>query len=329
MRPLIQLDVDAITENVERLRELSGVDLIGVVKAEAYGHGALKSARAMLAAGAVQIGVATIAEGLRLRAAGIDAPVLAWLHSADPDFAAAASADIDVAVSGVRQLEAAGAAGGIRVHLKFDTGLGRNGAPAAEWGALIDRATALQAAGRIRVAGIMSHLAGKSMADDDVQRARFSTALAATAELGAESSHICASDGMLGTVVGNRVRPGISCYGLHPHGTDATGEQARALGLRPALRLTAPAVDGMVPFGWQHGLLPATDAEVLVGDRRHRIIERGPTHVRLERPVSGTAVIIGDAERGEPTAGDWAVWSGTINYEVVTRLAPTIERRPL
>lgn len=327
MRPLIEVDAGAITENIERLRTLSGLDVIGVVKANGYGHGMEIAAHAMLDGGAVQLGVAEISEALRLRAAGIRVPLLAWLHCSNPDFAAAQAAGIEVGISSLVQLEAAAAVGGVRVHLKFDTGLGRNGVPAADWAAVIDRAAQLQADGAIRVVGVMSHLAGTSDDADDIQRERFFVVTAATADLEPESTHLCASGGLLGTVVGTRARPGISAYGLHPNGADAAGDDARGLGIRPALRLSAPVESGRLAFGWRHGLLPAQEAAVLVDGRRVRIAEPGREISKLAEPVTGTAVLIGSGTDGEPTAGEWAGWTGTIGYEVVTRLAADIERR--
>lgn len=84
------IDLGAIDHNVRVLRELAGsADVMAVVKADAYGHGALPVARTALAAGAAALGVATIPEALALREGGITAPVLAWLHPPGTDFAPA------------------------------------------------------------------------------------------------------------------------------------------------------------------------------------------------------------------------------------------------
>ena len=84
------IDVGAIEENVRHLRRLTQSEVIAVVKADGYGHGAVRSARAALAGGAARLGVADIHEGLALRRAGIDAPILAWLHAPGTDFSEAA-----------------------------------------------------------------------------------------------------------------------------------------------------------------------------------------------------------------------------------------------
>src|SRR4051794_31741109 len=99
------VDLDAIAHNVRLLRELAGsAQVMAVVKADGYGHGAIPVARAALAAGAAELGVATIEEALALRRDGITAPVLAWLHSPGTDFAPALQSDVAVALSSSRQL---------------------------------------------------------------------------------------------------------------------------------------------------------------------------------------------------------------------------------
>ena len=127
----VEIDSAAIAANLRTLRARVGVPVCGVVKADGYGHGALRSATAMLDGGAAMLGVVDLHEALALRRAGIDAPLLAWLHGAGTDFSLAAAADVEVAVSSIAQLEAAAAAGAT-VHLKLDTGLGRNGIARAD-----------------------------------------------------------------------------------------------------------------------------------------------------------------------------------------------------
>ncbi len=110
---------------------------MAVVKADGYGHGATPVARTALAAGAAELGVATVDEALALRADGITAPVLAWLHPPGIDFGPALLADVEIAVSSVRQLEelldAARRTGRTAtVTVKVDTGLNRNGVAAGE-----------------------------------------------------------------------------------------------------------------------------------------------------------------------------------------------------
>ena len=125
------IDVGAIEDNVRHLRRLTGSEVIAVVKADGYGHGAVRSAVAALAGGATRLGVADITEAIALRRAGIDAPIVAWLHAPGTSFAEAASLGIELGISSFEQLlAAAGAASADRpvgVHLKLETGLSRNG----------------------------------------------------------------------------------------------------------------------------------------------------------------------------------------------------------
>ncbi|SJM53463.1 alanine racemase [Agrococcus casei] len=329
----IETDTQAISDNVAALRERTGKDIIVVVKANAYGHGAEFASAAAVAGEAVALATADIAEVIAVRKLGCSVPLMAWLHSSAPKFVDAHEHDIQVVISSVQRLDHVAAAHvpdrPFDVHLKFDTGLGRNGIPQADWRVAIERADALQRRGRIRVVGLMSHLAGTSEAADRQQAELFETLVAKAAYLGAERTHLSASNGALTLSSGNAVRIGIAAYGLHPEGHDADGAMARELGLRPALRLLARAENGVVDVGFRDGLLPAPGAWMLVDGERVSIISQDARSTTLERPVTGQAVVIGDPARGEPGAGAWAEQAGTINYEIVTRLAPGLERRPV
>ncbi|MFT4213702.1 MAG: alanine racemase, partial [Microbacterium sp.] len=101
------IDTSAIARNVRQLRRLTDCEVIAVVKADGYGHGAVRSARAALAGGATRLGVSDIDEALALRRAGIDAPILAWLHAPGADFAEAAAHGIELGISSLDQLQAA------------------------------------------------------------------------------------------------------------------------------------------------------------------------------------------------------------------------------
>ena len=132
------VDLDAIAANTAVLRERVGRPLMAVVKADGYGHGLVPAARAVLAGGADALGVAVLEEALALRAAGITAPLLAWLHAPGTDYAAALSADVELSVSAdwaLAEVVAAARATGLtaRVHLFADTGLSREGATPADW----------------------------------------------------------------------------------------------------------------------------------------------------------------------------------------------------
>ena len=347
-----RIDLGAVRSNVETLRALvAPAKLMAVVKADAYGHGALAVARAAVDAGADWLGVADLDEALALRDAGIDAPVLAWLHGQETDFAPAVAAHIDLGVSTLEQLDRAAAAGAT-VQLKLNTGLSRNGFEPA------DAPAAFERAGDVQVRGIFSHLSNTSRADDDAQLALFEQLLqqAADAGLAPELRHLAATEAAIARpeLRFDLVRTGIGLYGLPA----AEGIDAAALGLRPVMtlagsianvrrvdagagvsygfthRTTKPTTLALVPLGYADGVpRSASDrAEVLIAGTRYPIVGRiamdqflvdvGDAEVRIGDEV----VLWGDSATGAPNAEEWADWAGTINYEIVTRVGQRVPR---
>lgn len=357
------IDLDAVTANIRSLRQRIGTPhLVAVVKADAYGHGAVPVARAALAGGADWLGTADIPEALALRAAGIDAPLLCWLHPAGADFSAAIRAGIDLGVSSADQLdEIADAAGDAiaSVHLKLDTGLSRNGMAEADWGRVFERARALELAGALRVRGLFSHLSNTSPSDDRAALAVFTRglALAEGAGLSPELVHLAATAAAidLPETRFNTVRIGIGMYGLSPF-SDRTSAD---LGLTPVMTLRGriaavrrvPAGSGvsysytyrttdestlaLVPLGYADGVpRQASGAgQVAIGGHRFRVAGRvamdqfvvdvGNTPVA----VGDDVILFGDPESGVPSATDWATAAGTINYDIVTRVGARVTRR--
>ncbi|WP_413316847.1 tRNA (adenosine(37)-N6)-threonylcarbamoyltransferase complex ATPase subunit type 1 TsaE [Agrococcus sp. 1P02AA] len=317
----LDIDTAAIAANVRTLSARFGVPVCGVVKADGYGHGMVRSASAMLEGGAAMLGVVDLAEALVLRRAGIDAPVLAWLHGARTDFSLAAAHGIEVAVSSLAQLEAAAGAGAT-IHLKLDTGLGRNGVARGDRAAVLARATEL-ARGGARVRGIMSHLAGTSREADLAQLADFTAALADASPIGAEVRHLANSQGALALPEArfDLVRLGMAAYGIDPDGPRAgDGAAAAELGLTPAMRVTARFVEGVAAIGLDDGLLPAMGAPVLVAGEASRVVAIDAHRLRVDPPRTGEGVLWGDPAAGEPSADAWALAAGTIGYETVTRM---------
>jgi alanine racemase len=357
-----RIDLDAVRGNLRALRELvAPAQTMAVVKADAYGHGALPVARAAVEAGADWLGVADVDEALALRGAGVTAPILAWLHAASTDFAPAVAAGVDLGVSSIDQLDRAAAVGDAVVQLKLNTGLSRNGFQPAEAPAAFARAAEHQARGRLRVRGIFSHLSNTSRADDDLQLNVFIDLLEAAADAGLEPElrHLAATEAALlrPEVRFDLVRIGIGLYGLPA----AEGVDARALGLTPVMELAGsiaavrrvPAGAGvsygfthrterettlaLVPLGYADGVPRAASgrAEVLIGRRRFPVVGRiamdqflvdvGDARVR----VGDRVVLWGDGASGAPTAEEWADWAGTINYEIVTRVGARVPRVPV
>ncbi len=353
------VDLDAIRANVAAIaRATAPAGVMAVVKADAYGHGLLPVARAAREAGAAELGVADLDEALALRAGGVEGPILCWLHSGTADFAAAAAARVDLGVSTLAQLEAAAAAGAT-VQIKTDSGLSRNGATSAQLPALLEAAVAAVRSGRVRVRGVFSHLANTSEDEDRAQLAVFRQQLDSVraAGLDPEVAHLSATAGALSRPEArlDLVRVGIGMYGLSPF----AGVPAADLGLRPAMRLSAevvsvksvPAGSGvsygfdyrtrdatrlaLVAIGYADGVpRQASNAgPVVIGDGRFRVAGRvamdqfvvdvGDARVR----AGERAVLFGDPARGEPSADEWADAAGTINYEIVTRIGPRVQRR--
>lgn len=361
MGPIIDVDLDAIVHNYLAFADAVQVPVLSVVKADAYGHGALPVARAVTQAGCGWLGVVDISEALALRAGGVtDARILTWMHSPATDWAMAFDADIDIAVSTIEQLSLVERAAtkfcgkgsrAPRVHLKLDTGLGRNGATAKTWRALIAQAAEADRAGVLRVCGLMSHLSGTGAAEDLQQGKQFAAAreLAQEAGLHIEHAHIAATAGAMKypQMRHDLVRLGISLYGLSPEESGA----ADALKLRPALRLRAPIrrFDNRwaVAVGEGDGLPPLVSALPPLVDSQGtywKIDRMGPLHLYLspmgDVPVDESAataaparelVVIGhdrnqDGELVGADADDWARAGGTINYEITTRLTRRILR---
>jgi alanine racemase len=256
----VRIDLDAIRGNVAVLKQRAGAAAVmAVVKADGYGHGMAASAHAALDGGATWLGVATADEALALRAAGIDAPALAWLLAPGDDWTAVAAAGVDLGVNAGWALDRAIGSAAVtgratRVHLKIDSGLGRAGSTPHDWPDLVDAAAKAQADGLVDVVGIWSHLA---YADSprhptiEKQRLAYERALevAASAGLDPQVRHLANSAATLSLrqTHYDLVRPGVAVYGLSP-GTEV-GVPAD-LGLVPAMTLTSEvALTKRVPAG--------------------------------------------------------------------------------
>lgn len=247
-----EVNLDAIAHNVRTIRSLIGErTLIAVIKADAYGHGAAGIAQTVLDAGADALGLVHVREALALRAVGIDATLMAWLHTPSTDFVLAVQEGIILGASGW-DLEAIAYAaqqvGAVaRVHLKIDTGLGRNGCTPADWPSFTARAKELQDAGLIAVEGIFTHLAvadepDRKETDQQLDLFENMVSQARAAGLNPELIHAAntpgtftAADKETGEILlGNGVRVGLGLYGLSPLAGVTSGD----LNLRPAMTVS-------------------------------------------------------------------------------------------
>ncbi|WLQ35756.1 alanine racemase [Streptomyces castrisilvae] len=263
LRARAEIDLAALRANVRVLRaRASGARLMAVVKADAYGHGAVPCARAALEAGAAWLGTATPQEALALRAAGLEAPMMCWLWTPGGPWREAIEAGVDVSVSGMWALDevtAAAAEAGrpARIHLKADTGLGRAGCQPADWPELVAAARTAEQAGTVRVTGLWSHFAcadepGHPSITAQLNTFRDMVAYAEKAGVEPEVRHIANSPATLTLPESHfdLVRTGIAMYGISPGPELGT---AADFGLRPVMTLAASvALVKHVPAG--HGI---------------------------------------------------------------------------
>jgi alanine racemase len=356
------VDLAAIRHNVRLLKQLTGTQLMTVVKADGYGHGLAESARAAREGGADWLGVATIDEALALRTAGDTGRVLSWLTVPGDDWGAAIDQDVDVTAYSVDELDAIARTGKrARVQLKVDTGLHRGGAPLDHWAGVVARAKLGEDEQSWTITGIWSHFSSSDEPDDpanDQQEGLFLEALehARAAGLDPEVTHLANSAAAILRPSSrlDLVRVGIAAYGLDP----APG-QTPELGLRPAMTARAslamvkqvetggsvsygrtwtadhPTTLGLVPAGYADGLprVGGNRAEVQVAGKRRRIrgricMDQLVVDLGGDDPGAGAEVtLFGPGDDGEPTAQDWAEACGTISYEIVTRIGGRFTRR--
>ena len=360
---VVDVDLDAIAANTRAVRSRAGVDLIAVVKGDGYGHGAEAVGEAALEAGATGLAVATVEEAIVLRRARPRDPLLVLLGATTQEERDAAVA-LDLAltvwdVGAARALaEAARAARKTAtVHFKVDTGLTRLGAPLAD---APERYRAISALRGLKIDGVFTHLA--SADEEDLSTAteqldRFDAFLDAIDP--PRLVHASASAGVASLATRPRitaVRTGLAIYGLH-----AAPHLSGRLGLAPALtwrsrvhrvadvargagvsygheyRLPRDGRIATVPVGYGDGLARASrTARLLVHGTAVPIAGRiAMEHVMLDVTelrdvkVGDEVVVIGTQDGATVTADDLAAARGTINYEVVTAIAPRVPRRYL
>jgi alanine racemase len=364
----VEVDLDAVRHNTSLLASRAApAAVMAIVKADGYGHGSVAVALATLEAGATWLGVALVEEGIELREAGIDAPIL--LLSEPPATAsdAVVGAGLTPVVHSRRFADAlakatagAGAVEPLPVHLKVDTGMHRIGCAPEE---ALDVARAVAKHRELRLEGLLTHFAVADEPDNDytaAQIARFRAVRTQLARAGIRPAtvHAANSAGLLAHPKAryDMVRCGIAIYGIAP-----SPALAGALpSLRPALslkanvsfvrrlaagerlsyglryRLDTTSTVATVPLGYADGVprrLGEVGGEVLVGGRR--------------RPIAGTVtmdqllvdlgddpcaagdevVLIGRQGEAEITAAEWAERLGTIPYEVCCAISDRVPRR--
>jgi alanine racemase len=355
MRPSwVEVDLDAVRYNVSALaRLIRPAQLCAVVKADAYGHGDVPVAEASLEAGATWLAVALLEEGIRLREAGVSAPILLLSEPAHTDAEEVVHWDLTPTVYRSGFIQALSKAGASRIQIKVDTGMHRVGAQPSELADLFDASTS---AG-LEVEGLWSHFAAseEDAAFTQEQVDRFDNA---TAGLIAPMVHLANTAGgvLFPQARRHMVRAGIGIYGIHP-GPATT----KVVDLRPAMKilsrvsyvqrlptgsrpsygrrraLAADSTVATVPIGYADGVPRAISAEgdVLIRGERfplagtvtmdQTMVDVGDEAVE----VGDEVVLIGRQGSEEISADEWAIKVGTIAYEIVCQIGPRLPRRYL
>jgi alanine racemase len=367
-RASAHVNLEAVRRNIATLRSRAPQSsFMSVVKADGYGHGMISVSRASRDAGAEYLGVALPSEAMELRDAGDTGSILTWLYTPDDDLSgcAARGVDISAASSGMlRQVVAAARTADrrVRLHLKIDTGLGRNGLPPAQWPTLVAEAKRQQAAGSVEIVGIWSHLASADEPASPATQAQvsvFEDSLAVAEGIGVtpQIRHLANSAGLIAhpTTHYDLVRCGIAVYGLSPGellGTAADLELVPAMTVRAVVAMVKEVPGGhgvsygqryrtsgdtrlaLIPVGYGDGIPRVGSARLQMQVNGQRFTVAGTVAMDQvvldigDAPVQAGDVVelFGDGLNGAPTADEWAAACGTINYEIVTRLGPRIPR---
>ncbi len=361
------IDLDAIAGNVRALRAAlpAPTNLMAVVKADGYGHGAPWVAKAAVEAGASLLGVATVSEGQILREHGLTVPIV-LLGSIDPSEARAACAarlEITVAeeelLGAVRRVAGSSQHAPVSIHLKVDTGLRRYGAAPEHATAL---ASQIASDGRLRFAGICTHFASSDEPGEPFtveQVRRFEQTVADIRRAGIEIPPLHAANSA-GILMGHGaafelVRAGIALYGVRP-----SADVSLLPSMRPALRIESrvarivplragdtvgynrtfqapePMTGALVPIGYADGYRRALSGNGWVGiNGRHcRVLGRvSMDQIVVEAPseapvaVGDTVhVLDGDPESGAPSVDDIAELAGTNSYEILVGIGQRVPR---
>jgi alanine racemase len=365
MRPTYaEIDLAAIRHNIRQIRDAVGPDvkLIAVVKANAYGHGAVKVSRAALEAGADCLAVAIPEEGAELRGAGLAVPIFI-LGLTPPDQAklvvdyhlTAAVATMD----SIRALSHAARDAGrrCRVMLKTDTGMGRIGIAPVQ---IEEFRQYIQASPGVELVGIFTHLATADAADKTYAEKQLAAFKAAVDRLAAKTklTYISAANSAatidLAQGYFNTVRPGIIIYGLPP-----SREMRKSLDLHPAMQFKTriayikevsagtpvsygctfttdrPTFLATLPVGYADGYNRhmSNKADVLIGGKRRPVVGRvcmdqivvdlGPD---CDAAIGDEVVLVGRQDNEEITLTELADLAGTINYELACAISPRVPR---
>lgn len=362
------VDLAAIRHNVKVLQNLAkNSEVMAVVKADAYGHGLIPVAKAARQGGATWLGTALLEEAISLRNSGDSGRILTWLGSPNDKWQECIDLGIDISVSSIEiasgVIKAAKKIGKkAKIHIKVDTGLGRNGVmpnDLADLTSLLEEATAN---GLVEVVAVWTHFA---LAD-----APSSPTIAKQLEVLDASFKFVESRGFknlmkhaansAATLTSphthfDLVRPGIAVYGITPGGEVG---KASEFGLRPAMTLKAqaalvkdvPAGHGisygaeyvtkqntkiaLIPLGYADGIprIAGNKGPVLANGKKFSVAGRVCMDQfvidigDLDFSTGDEVILFGDPAQNEPDVEEWAKASQSIGYEIVTRLGSRVPR---
>lgn len=349
-----EIDLLAIKHNAEAIKRHTGKQLIAVVKADAYGHGAVRVAE-ILRPIADMFAVATVEEGIELREAGIREPILILFSCLPTQVKHIVEFSLTPTIGhwefATALNEIASETAPTKVHVNVNTGMNRSGVCWTEAGQFLDR---LQTLSRLEVEGLFTHLATADEADTSfvsVQLKRFSSLFADNSR---KMAHVANSAATLAVPESyfNAVRPGLSLYGVYPAAEKPiplkpaltwkarigwTGLISEGAGVSYGLTYKAPYPTrvAMVQIGYADGYPRSLSGigEVLIGGIRRPIIGRvcmDVSVVRLEPSdtvsIGDEVVLIGKQGNAEITADEVAQRAGTISYEILTQIGPRVKR---
>jgi len=363
----LEVDRARLLHNVGVIKRLAGpgVKVLAVIKANAYGHG-LETVASTLAPHVSMFGVSQLPEVLRLREHGIETPILILTPLAPADVCSAIQSQSTITVSSFEEAghinaEAARLMRVANVHIKVDTGMGRLGISHLEATSVIEKMASLN---HIRFQGLYTHFASADLPDRLFTRGqitRFTGICRALMEKGLapKDVHLSNSSGVMlfKAAGGTMVRPGIMLYGILPTGLRRSlsrSELLPTLAWRTRILFIKVLLSGdscgygrsyvakrreyiaWLPVGYGHGypLSLSNKARVLIRGRRYRVagkVSMDLTAVSLggrrNAEVGDEVTLLGSDGAAEITVSEFAEWAGTIPYEILTRIHPSIPRR--
>ena len=357
----VNIDLEAIRNNIRFILDRSGVQVMAIVKANAYGHGAVPVARAAIQAGATWCGVARVGEALELRQAGLDCPVLLLGYTPPERYAEMVTQRVSMTAWDLEQMKGLSAAAAnmnttARIHLNVDTGMSRLGVRPEEALGLIRAAASFP---NLMLEGLFTHFACADEADGtptDAQEKLFLELVNEIQAAGIRIPLVHAANSAAGLTRPRTyldcVRFGIAMYGLHP-----SAECVLPADFQPALRWksvlsqvkTLPPGRGIsygheyvtareerigtVPVGYADGFRRTSGNQVLVGGRKVPVVGRvtmDQIMVQLDAVPDASegdeVVLLGEQGEASITAEEIASRWGTINYEVTSGIAHRVPR---